>query len=83
MSAIPAVRPVAVVMAAGLGTRMRSRLPKVLHLVCGRPMLGYVLDVASAVTAARPIVVVSPATDAIREVIGEAALAVDGKSINF
>ena len=74
MSAIPAVRPVAVVMAAGLGTRMRSRLPKVLHLVCGRPMLGYVLDVASAVTAARPIVVVSPATDAIREVIGEAAV---------
>ena len=39
MSAIPAVRSVAVVMAAGLGTRMRSRLPKVLHPVCGRPIL--------------------------------------------
>ena len=35
---------VAVVLAAGLGTRMQSALPKVLHPLCGRPMLAYVLD---------------------------------------
>ena len=58
MTATPAVRSVAVVMAAGLGTRMRSRLPKVLHPVCGRPMLAYVLDVARAATGAQPIVVI-------------------------
>ena len=31
-------------MAAGLGTRMKSGTPKVLHRLCGRPMLAYVLD---------------------------------------
>ncbi len=73
MTATPAVRTVVVVMAGGLGTRMRSRLPKVLHPVCGRPMLAYVLDVAQAVTGSRPIVVVSPATAAIRAALGEMA----------
>src|SRR6202162_4189625 len=34
----------AVILAAGHGTRMRSRTPKVLHPICGRPMLDYVLD---------------------------------------
>jgi bifunctional UDP-N-acetylglucosamine pyrophosphorylase/glucosamine-1-phosphate N-acetyltransferase len=63
----------AIIMAAGLGTRMRTRLPKVLHSVCGVPMLRWVVDVAGATTGARPIVVVSPATGAIREVIGEDA----------
>ena len=36
------------VLAAGKGTRMKSALPKVLHRVAGRPMLGYVLDAASS-----------------------------------
>ena len=37
-------RTTAVVLAAGLGTRMKSATPKVLHQLCGRPMLAYVLD---------------------------------------
>jgi bifunctional UDP-N-acetylglucosamine pyrophosphorylase/glucosamine-1-phosphate N-acetyltransferase len=65
--------PVAIVLAAGLGTRMRSRLPKVLHPVCGVPMLAYVLDAASAATGQRPIVVISPATDEVREVFADRA----------
>src|SRR3954453_13051545 len=36
------------VLAAGKGTRMKSALPKVLHGMAGRPMLGYVLDAASS-----------------------------------
>ncbi len=64
---------VAVVLAAGLGTRMRSRLPKLLHPLCGRPMLAYVLDAALAATGGRPVVVYSPATAQIREVFAEVA----------
>jgi bifunctional UDP-N-acetylglucosamine pyrophosphorylase/glucosamine-1-phosphate N-acetyltransferase len=59
------------VLAAGLGTRMRSRLPKVLHPLCGRPMLAWVLDAAREATAQRPLVVYSPATAAIREVYAD------------
>jgi bifunctional UDP-N-acetylglucosamine pyrophosphorylase/glucosamine-1-phosphate N-acetyltransferase len=60
----------AVVLAAGLGTRMKSSLPKVLHPLCGRPMLAYVLDAwadaAGPEAATRPVVVYSPQVDAIR-----------------
>ncbi len=34
----------AIVLAAGLGTRMRSRLPKVLHPLAGRPMVGHLME---------------------------------------
>ncbi len=60
-------RCIAVVLAGGLGTRMKSSRPKLLHELCGRPMLAYVLDAARAATGANPVVVVSPATVAVRE----------------
>jgi bifunctional UDP-N-acetylglucosamine pyrophosphorylase / glucosamine-1-phosphate N-acetyltransferase len=46
-----------VVLAAGQGKRMKSDLPKVLHPVCGRPILLYVLDAAAEVQAGRMVVV--------------------------
>ncbi len=58
-------------LAAGLGTRMKSRVPKVLHPLCGRPMLAYVLDAAREATGAPPLVVVSPATAAVRDTFGD------------
>lgn len=64
---------VAVVLAAGVGSRMRSRIPKVLHPLCGRPMLGYVLDAAVAATGSRPLVVISPPTAQVREVFASSA----------
>jgi bifunctional UDP-N-acetylglucosamine pyrophosphorylase / glucosamine-1-phosphate N-acetyltransferase len=57
-------------MAAGLGTRMRSDTPKVLHRLCGRPMLAYVLDAwaeAAGERARPPFVVYSPSTAALTE----------------
>jgi bifunctional UDP-N-acetylglucosamine pyrophosphorylase/glucosamine-1-phosphate N-acetyltransferase len=38
-----------IVLAAGIGKRMKSRLPKVLHPVLGRPMLSYVIDAVRGV----------------------------------
>ena len=62
------VTPLAViVLAAGQGTRMKSRLAKVLHPLCGRPMLDYPLAAAEALGAERRIVVVGRDADAVRE----------------
>ncbi|MHB8613244.1 MAG: bifunctional UDP-N-acetylglucosamine diphosphorylase/glucosamine-1-phosphate N-acetyltransferase GlmU [Candidatus Dormibacteraceae bacterium] len=50
----------AVILAAGHGTRMRSRIPKVLHPICGRPMLDYVLDAVTEAGASDVKVIVNP-----------------------
>jgi bifunctional UDP-N-acetylglucosamine pyrophosphorylase / glucosamine-1-phosphate N-acetyltransferase len=50
----------ALIMAAGQGTRMRSRVPKVLHEVCGKPMVGWVIDAAREAGASRIVCVVRP-----------------------
>ena len=56
--------PLAVaVLAAGLGTRMKSALPKVLHPVCGRPALAYVLDAVRELGPRRLVVVTGPGDD--------------------
>ena len=46
-----------VILAAGLGKRMRSSLPKVLHPLAGQPLLAHVLDAARQIGAARRVVV--------------------------
>ena len=58
-------RPVAViVLAAGEGTRMRSRIPKVLHSLCGRSMLGHALAAAGGLGPQRLVVVAGHGRDA-------------------
>lgn len=52
---------------------MKSRLPKVLHPICGRPMIEYVLDAADAASGARPIVIWSPPVEAVRDAVAERA----------
>jgi len=51
----------AVVLAAGQGTRMRSRVPKMLHPLCGRPLVGWPIAAALEAGADRVVVVDSPA----------------------
>src|SRR3954470_10815722 len=50
----------ALIMAAGHGTRMRSEVPKVLHPVCGKPMVEWVIDAAQSAGAARIVCVTRP-----------------------
>lgn len=71
-----------VILAAGLGTRMKSRKPKVLHELCGRPMLAFVLDAALGVSGRRPLVVYSPATEQItREFADRADFALQAETL--
>ncbi len=55
----------AIVLAAGEGTRMRSRLPKVMHMIAGRTLLAHVLVAVRAAGATATAVVVEPSHDAV------------------
>ena len=71
-----ATTSLAVVMAAGKGTRMQSELPKVLVPVCGRPMIHYVLDALAQAGIARTVVVVGyRAADVEKSLAGRPRLA--------
>src|SRR4030095_7183302 len=59
----------AIVLAAGKGTRMKSDLPKVLVPVAGRPMIEYVLDAVSAARIRDVLVVVGYRSDLVRELL--------------
>ena len=58
-----------VVMAAGEGTRMRSRTPKPLHKVCGKEMVRYPVNLLKEAGADRVVVVVSPQNKGAIEVV--------------
>lgn len=59
-------RPAAVVvLAAGEGTRMRSKMPKVLHAIAGQPLLAHVLAATAALEAGRTLVVVGHGRDQV------------------
>ena len=63
-STIPKVSgPTVLIMAAGEGTRMRSSVPKVLHPICGRPMIAWPVLAAREAGAGRVCVIVSPDRD--------------------
>jgi bifunctional UDP-N-acetylglucosamine pyrophosphorylase / glucosamine-1-phosphate N-acetyltransferase len=56
-----------VILAAGQGTRMKSRLPKVLHPIAGRPMVEHVLRTAESVSPATVTLIVGHRADLVRE----------------
>ena len=57
------------ILAAGEGKRMRSRQPKVLHPLCGRPLIAYPLRLARAL-ADRVVLVLGPEAESVREIAG-------------
>ncbi|HHT70424.1 MAG TPA: bifunctional UDP-N-acetylglucosamine diphosphorylase/glucosamine-1-phosphate N-acetyltransferase GlmU [Firmicutes bacterium] len=57
----------AIILAAGKGTRMKSSRPKVLHELCGRPLISYVVDAARAAGAEDVVLVINPDMKAVHE----------------
>ncbi len=66
----------AIILAAGLGTRMNSLIPKVLHPLGGRPMIAWLTEALAANHADRVVVVVGPGMDAVAEAVTPAEVAV-------
>lgn len=60
----------AVILAAGQGTRMKSKLAKVLHAIAGKPMIEYSVDAAVAAGIEKPILVVGHQSERVRELLG-------------
>ena len=75
-AALPAVD--VVIMAAGKGTRMKSRLPKVLHRLAGRPLLGHVVATAQALQARKAVVITGHGAMEVEAALAMSTPAVDG-----
>lgn len=65
----PSLPTAAVVLAAGMGTRMRSRLPKVMHAIGGRPMVNHVLATLAVEKITPVVVVVGPDMDVVAKAV--------------
>jgi bifunctional UDP-N-acetylglucosamine pyrophosphorylase / glucosamine-1-phosphate N-acetyltransferase len=86
MTDSPAARTcLALVLAAGEGTRMRSAIPKVLHEIAGRSLVGHVLEAVRAAGATRTAVVIGPDREdvgrATRAVVPEAGIYVQAERL--
>lgn len=63
-----------VILAAGQGTRMRSKLPKVLHRLADKPLLQHVIDCAKALNPERIVIVYGHGGEQVRETIGDPSI---------
>lgn len=62
-----------VILAAGLGTRMKSSTIKILHRAAGRPIIDYVLDLAADVSPNSPVMVVGHQRESVQKSVGDRA----------
>ena len=73
---------VAVVLAAGQGTRMKSSLPKVLHKVAGRPMINHLLATVDSLNADKAVVVISEGMkDSVAKAVAPHSVAVQHEQL--
>ena len=72
-----------VIMAAGKGTRMKSKLPKVLHLLAGRALLQHVVDTAGALAARQVVLITGHGATEVEGVISNNTPATAGFSLEF
>src|SRR5688572_45930 len=62
-----------IILAAGLGTRMKSATIKILHRAAGRPIIDYVLDLATDLSPNPPVMVIVHQRDAVQNAVGSRA----------
>jgi bifunctional UDP-N-acetylglucosamine pyrophosphorylase/glucosamine-1-phosphate N-acetyltransferase len=62
-----------IILAAGLGTRMKSKTIKILHRAAGRPIIDYVLDLAAEVCGRPPVMIVGHQREAVQQHVGARA----------
>lgn len=62
-----------IILAAGQGTRMRSKTPKVLHLLSGKPLIMHAIDAVKPLCDIDPVVVIGHGAEQVRQVVGDAA----------
>ncbi len=62
-----------VILAAGQGTRMKSKLPKVLHMIAGQPMVRYMLETVTGLTDGKPVLVVGHGAEQVKQALGDCA----------
>ena len=67
------MKTIAILLAAGQGTRMKSDLPKVLHTLCGKPMLWHTLEAVKQASTEKPVVIIGNGADQVRAFVGAAA----------
>lgn len=65
------MKKMAIVLAAGQGKRMKSKLYKVLHPVCGKPMVGHVLSAVDQAACERTVIIVGHGAEAVQAALGD------------
>lgn len=66
---MPSMNVIGIILAAGLGKRMKSNIHKVLHPICGKPMVSHVIDALEGAGVQRKVVVVGHGAEAVRSAL--------------
>ena len=62
---------ISIILAAGEGTRMKSKLPKVLHKICGKPILEYVINASKGANVEKNVVIIGHGGDKVTDYFKE------------
>jgi len=73
MEGVLLMKIMSIILAAGQGKRMKSKQYKVLHPVCGKPMVGHVLDTVNRANSEKTVVVVGHGAEQVEAYLGEVA----------
>jgi bifunctional UDP-N-acetylglucosamine pyrophosphorylase/glucosamine-1-phosphate N-acetyltransferase len=78
---MPELNAAAIVLAAGKGTRMKSNLPKVMHRIGGRTLIGHVLDCLAPLGLARIVAVIAPGMDVVEKEVAPHGVAFQAEQL--